>query len=239
MTRGLSHSDVLRARMHVTCGCLSDAYRRLWAHPDVGRLVTEFLILHHQIVRASVPLMEAAHTVASARAEADPVSFALIPYLARHVDEERAHDEWLLEDLETAGIAPRDVLGRIPAPTVAALVGAQYYWIHHHHPAALLGYMRLLEGNPPSSAHIEMLQEKSGLPDAAFRTYRLHGELDPNHGREMDEFLDSVPLAERHGLLIWISASHTARTLAHCLADLEPVDLPSSRSESPRIRHSR
>ena len=40
-------------------------------------------------------------------------------------------------------------IARPPAPAVAALVGAQYYWVLHHHPVALLGYIGLLEGYPP------------------------------------------------------------------------------------------
>ena len=38
--------------------------------------------------------------------------------------------------------------------TAAALVGAQYYWIRHVHPVALLGYVMLLEGYPPSAGTV-------------------------------------------------------------------------------------
>ena len=29
----------------------------------------------------------------------------------------------------------------MPSPAVAALVGSQYYWLLHHHPVALLGFV--------------------------------------------------------------------------------------------------
>jgi hypothetical protein len=185
------------------------------------------MILMHQIVRASVPLMKLAAAEASRKAGADPVCALLESYLHRHSVEEEDHDLWILQDLATIGIGARDVVSLIPSPQVAALVGAQYYWIHHHHPVALLGYVRLLEGSPPSGTHVDRLQEQSGLPGTLFRTYRLHGELDPNHLRELDSFIDSLPLSDDQGTLIWISASHTARMLARCLEELErtPVEL--------------
>lgn len=74
----------------------------------------------------------------------------LATYLERHVDEERQHDDWLLEDLAELGVAREDVWGRIPSPNIAALVGSQYYWMRHYHPVALLGYIAVLEGRPPS-----------------------------------------------------------------------------------------
>jgi hypothetical protein len=68
-----------------------------------------------------------------------------MPYLERHIEEERHHDEWTLDDLAAVGIEPAQTLAIRPTANVAALVGAQYYWILHHHPVALLGYMATLE----------------------------------------------------------------------------------------------
>ena len=70
-----------------------------------------------------------------------------------------------------------DVLARPPSPTVAALVGSQYYWIFHFHPVALLGYIAVLEGYPPSMAMIDQLEAGTGYPREAFRTMIAHAEL--------------------------------------------------------------
>ena len=51
---------------------------------------------------------------------------------------------------------------RPPSPTVAALVGAQYYWIEHVHPVGLLGYVLLLEGWPPTPETVEELRRRTG-----------------------------------------------------------------------------
>lgn len=216
-----SHSQLLGERMQIPCGYLFATFHRFWRHPELGGLLPAFLILMHQIVRASMPLMNVARSLAVERANVDEVCRDLAGYLAVHIEEERHHDDWVLEDLEAIGKSRRDVIGQVPSANVAALVGAQYYWIQHHHPVALLGYIRLLEGNPPSDAHIRGLQQRSGLPDAFFRTYRLHGDLDPNHVQQLDLFLDSLPLSEWQGQLIWISSSHTASALAACLEEIE------------------
>jgi len=218
---GPSNSELLQRTTEITCSPLYSAYSRFWANHDLDRLAVAFLILMHQLVRASVPLMEVARRVADERAESDPVCRGIALYMTRHIEEERDHDRWLLDDLEAAAIERETVLQMVPSPTVASLVGAQYYWIHHHHPVALLGYIRLLEGNPPSADHVERLKELTHLPDDAFRTYRLHGELDPLHLREFDEMLDALPLSRSQLALVGTSATHTAHFLARCLDQLE------------------
>jgi hypothetical protein len=217
-----SNGGVLHAGLEPARERLYTAYRRLWSRPDIGLLVLDFLVLMHQIVRASVPLMNAARAAAIERRRNDRVQRMFARYLGKHIAEERHHDTWLIDDLESAGLPRQAVIECVPSRMTASLVGAQYYWIAHHDPVALLGYMRVLEGNPPSMAHIDRLQRQSGLPMSAFRTYRMHGELDPNHRRELDLFIDSLPLTGFQADLILESASHTASTLAVCIDALEP-----------------
>ena len=86
----------------------------------------------------------------------------------------------------------------MPSPSVAGLVGSQYYWIHHYHPVAFLGYVALMEGYPPTPELIDELIERSGHPREAFRTYLEHAELDPGHRDHLDRTLDSLPLEREH-----------------------------------------
>jgi len=217
-----SNSKLVGDRMDVTCGRLYATYARFWQQPALETVVPAFFILMHQIVRASVPLMESARSLCVGR-DADAVARPLSRYLAVHIGEERHHDDWLLDDLAAAGVPKDDVREAIPSRSVASLVGAQYYWVRHCHPVAIVGYMRVLEGNPPSDAHIDRLRHESGLPGDAFRTYRLHGSADPGHRDDLDALLDTLPLSESQLHLIWLSAFHTAETLADCLDDLRPA----------------
>jgi hypothetical protein len=134
---------------------------RLCLHDRVRELYPAYLVLSHGIIRASVPLMAAARERARELA-GDPVAAAVADYCGRHIEEELGHDDWLLEDLAFLGVDPEDVRTRPPSPTVAALVGAQYYWIRHVHPVGLLGYVLLLEGWPPTPATVDELRRRTG-----------------------------------------------------------------------------
>src|SRR5207244_9453749 len=95
---------------------LLDASRRFLTHPRIAAVYPEYLIAVHCAVRASVPVMEAARDRAEAMAETDPVAAGLTGYLERHIEEERGHDLWLLEDLECLGVRRGTGLARVPSP---------------------------------------------------------------------------------------------------------------------------
>ena len=194
------------------------AYTALVEHPRLGELWPEYLILQHQIIRATVPLTETA--LARSHELDDPLAAPLARYLEEHVDEELGHDETLLGDLEILGVDRATVLERIPSPAVAGLVGSQYYWILHYHPVAFLGYVALMEGYPPTPELIEELVERTGHPSAAFRTYIEHGELDPGHRDRLDRTIDTLPLDESHEVAMGISAIATAALAASSLEEL-------------------
>jgi len=194
------------------------AYEALLQDPRLRELWPEYLILQHQIIRATVPLTEAA--VAQARELNEPLAEPLARYLEEHVDEELDHDETLLGDLDLLGVDRATVLERMPSPAVAALVGSQYYWILHYHPVAFLGYVALMEGYPPTPELIETLIDKTGYPREAFRTYIEHGELDPGHRDHLDRTVDSLPLAAWHESALGVSAISTAGLAARGLEEL-------------------
>lgn len=215
-----TNSAIVRSKLELLDRPVDAVYQEFWAGPDPRARHLAFSIQLHQIMRASLPLMEATRACAAGRAAADPVCAAVAGYLGEHIEEERDHDLWLLEDLEAAGVPRSDVLGRVPSPRVASLVGAHYYWALHHHPVALLGYVAVLEGSPPSQSFFDRLRDESGLPEAAFRTMRKHGELDPGHKDDLDRFLDSLPLTADHHRLLGVTLVHTTSALGACIREL-------------------
>lgn len=224
MARGQvnSNSEILNAKVQLAAGALHGASERIWGHPSAGLIFISYLVLMHQIVRASVPLMELARDHAKQRRQSDPVCPELEDYLTHHIDEEQSHDQWTLDDLEACGLTQSAVVHRVPPPEVAALVGAQYYWIRHHHPVALLGYIAVLEGYPAADDAVPRLEAVTGLPKQAFRTYGHHVEIDPGHCADLDRVLDRLPLSSELNGLIGVSALHSCRMLAACLDRLEP-----------------
>jgi len=214
------NAERLRGALGLVSGEAVRATARLLGHPRIRELYPEYLVTLHGVVRASVPLMETARERALALAPVDPVAAGLAGYLAEHIDEERDHDEWLLDDLEVVGVARATVLARIPSPTVARAVGAQYYWVLHHHPVMLLGWIGLLEGYPPQSSTIDALQTRTGWPPDAFRTLRAHTELDQEHGDELFEALDRLPLTEDQSAAIGLNAMTSLRLLATAIDEV-------------------
>jgi heme oxygenase-like protein len=216
---GATASVRLRRKIALAIGPFSAACTALVEHPRLSELWPKYLVLQHEIIRATVPLTEAASERARALADTDALAAQLAPYLDEHVDEERHHDDSLLDDLEVLGIDRASVLERMPSPAVATLVGSQYYWLFHYHPLTLLGFIALMEGYPPTPELVEMLIERTGYPPEAFRTFSEHAELDPHHRAHLDETLDSLPLTRRHETILAVSATSTAVLAARALEE--------------------
>jgi hypothetical protein len=161
-------------------------------------MIVTYLTFLHQVVRASVPLMEAA--LAQCTLRPGSLHRDLGSFLERHIHDEQAHDAWLLADLAVAGLTAEEVLNRRPSPSVAEMVGAQYYYAFHVDPIAILGYMCALECFPPSGPFVAEVEQRSGLPSAAFRTLREHSVVDLEHGRQLLELVDCLrfPSTEFH-----------------------------------------
>jgi hypothetical protein len=155
----------------------------------------EYLLTLHSITRATVPLMQAAEQ-ACLCSEDDPLSAILAKYYHRHAREESRHDDWFLADLGATGTGKKEVLSRKPTTEVAELVGSQYYWIHHGHPVALMGYLSFMEGYPPQRSQIADWTITTGYPSAAFRALTKHSSLDKYHKAALYKILDSLPLKE-------------------------------------------
>lgn len=206
----------MRRQLAAAVGPLSEACTALVEHPRLREVWPEYLVLQHQIIRATVPLTEAALTRAR-ELQAEPL---LVSYLEEHVGEEIAHDDVLLDDLEVLGLGRDEVLARMPPASVATLVGAQYYWIHHHHPVAFLGYVALMEGYPPTPELIETLTKRTGFAPESFRTFAEHAELDPGHRDHLDSTLDELPLTAEDESAIVTSASTTAILAARAVSEI-------------------
>ena len=210
-------SGVLGAKLALAAPCVDAAAGLLWRPAGLRQRYLRYLAAMYPLVLASVPLLERA-----ARRCADlggPSTRQLADYYARHAEEERGHDVWLLDDLAAAG-AGAGAAEAAPPFAVAELAGAQYYRIEHGHPAALLGYMAVLEGNAPAPWLADRLAGATGLPEGAFRTVREHAELDAGHLDDLYRVLDALPLTPGQQAAVSLSALHTANLLTRLFLSL-------------------
>ena len=215
----LSNSHCLRRKIALLEPGLLEASGAVWLHPRLRDLYPEFLFTVHCITRATAPSMHAAAKRALELADSDPVAAAIAEYLEEHAHEETGHDLWTLDDLKMLGVSPESVLKRVPSPTVAALVGSQYYWIHHFHPVAYLSYVAVLEG-PQTLEFLESVVERTGLPREALSTHFLHAKLDPHHVKAFDEFVDALPLTAEHHEILGVNAIATVALLQEVFTEL-------------------
>lgn len=124
-------------------------------------------------------------------------------YFEAHLLEEIGHEAWLAEDLE--------VLEDKVDWAAVTLAGSQYYLINYVHPAALLGYMLVLEGTPIKLTQLVELEKLHGKK--LFRTLRYHAEHDIDHAWELMKIIDKSPFQD----LIRDNALRTA----HCISAVQ------------------
>jgi len=198
---------------------MDDVAEKLWNHPQLREIYPEFLFRNHSVIRSSVPLMKAAAEACEKTRTRDPLSPGMLSYFEKHIPEETGHDDWVLDDLELLGFRREDILQRLPSPSAAALAGAQYYWIRHVHPVALLGFIAVLEGTPPDVKFFEETADRINVPRRAFSNLLLHGKLDPQHRDDLDRTLDALPLSERDHALMGVSAFQTVNLLTRVAAE--------------------
>jgi pyrroloquinoline quinone (PQQ) biosynthesis protein C len=214
----LSDADRLRVKIEFVKPELLGASYLLFNDSRVRPLYRDYLVACHGILRATTPLLETARREALARADA--AAQVLAAYLEKHIEEEAGEDEWALQDLEALGVDPSAVLARVPSANVARLVGAQYYWVLHVDPVAVLGYLAALERDPTSLEFIDDLVRRTGYDRSAFRTLIAHAERDPDHARELDELLDSIELTSAQWDLVTLSAMASVQQLARVFDDI-------------------
>jgi hypothetical protein len=161
--------------------------------------VPKWFLMLYQICRATVPVFQHAHrALGELRGSFDA---ALLSLYAAKIEEERGHDEMMLEDLRRVGVLPLEAKAAPVNPFIAEMVGRQYYLSDVVHPAALLGFAGLLEGFPPTHEQIEAIQAASGYPSEAFSTLRLHAASDVEHRKDVVAMLDQVPPGLRNEIL--------------------------------------
>lgn len=213
-----SRSRRLRSTLSLTRSRLTELISEVWFHPRLGELYPEFLFACYGVTTASAPAMTAAAEQCE-RLGNDPLRDPLRDYYLEHAEEEREHGEWLLSDLASLGIDRNRALDRLPYPSAAALVGSQYYWIRHVHPAAYLGYIAVLE-SPTDANFLREVSDRTGIPLASMSCHLRHAELDPGHVAEFDAALDVFPLTRQQEELVALSALSTIRHLEYFFTEV-------------------
>lgn len=205
-------SDRLEGKLDLVKPSLQEAAHRLWNVTDAREIYPLYLEQMHMVVRSGVSLMQTAVNMARKLPQDCAIKTPLINYLEKHIDEEKGHDVWLLEDYEATGNDPDCLISKIPSSHVANMAGAQYYWIIHHHPVMVMGHLAALELNHPPAGFSTYLAQLTGYPTDAFRAIARHEKLDLVHKKEILSLIDELDLTRQEEVAIGVSGLHTLQT---------------------------
>ena len=141
---------------------------------------------HH--VRHTVPLLQACKAALPER------NAWLRGPLDEYVEEERGHDEWILDDIRAAGGDAQAVRNGPPGHATEVMVAYAYDTIARRNPLGVFGRVHVLEGTSVSLALMaaDQIQKPLELPDAAFTYLRSHGMLDREHTAHFELLMNQV-----------------------------------------------
>lgn len=218
--RLLADTQAERAALHAV-PVIADAIRGVVSVPTYLAFLTE--AWHH--VRHTVPLLESCRAALPARLA------WMRPAFDEYVEEERGHDDWILDDIRAAGGDPQAVRRARPCPATELMVAYAYDGVARGNPVSFLGMVHVLEGTSVALALAAADRIQSGLrlPDTAFRYLRSHGTLDVGHTEHYASLVDALDdPADREAIV------HAARMFYRLYADVFrslPRALPAFRAD--------
>ena len=114
--------------------------------------------------------------------------------VARYIEDETGHEEWILSDIAACGGDPGAVRAAAPAPATELMVAYAYDYIARHNPVGFFGMVHVLEGTSQAIASqaAQVMQQGLGLPPEAFTYLTSHGALDQEHVRFFAGLMDCL-----------------------------------------------
>ncbi|MFO1132185.1 MAG: AMP-binding protein [Hyphomicrobiales bacterium] len=164
---------------------------------------------HH--VKHTAPLMEAA------RSALRPHQLWMSPALDEYIEEERGHEEWILDDITAAGGNSAKVRSGTPRPATEFMISYIYDYVTRINPAGLFGMVLVLEGTSIelASKGAAAIQSSLGLGDDCFHYLTSHGALDLEHMKFFEALMNKVTDKDDQAAII-----HVARRMYQLFAGL-------------------
>jgi pyrroloquinoline quinone (PQQ) biosynthesis protein C len=164
---------------------------------------------HH--VKHTVPLLMACGARLPERLE------WLREAVAEYIEEETGHQEWILADIAACGGDPETVRRAKPALPTELMVSYVYDRIARANPVSFFGMVNVLEGTSIALATraAGIIQQRLGLPDAAFTYLSSHGSLDQGHMKFFERLMDRLDDEEDREAVV-----HTAGVVYRLYGDV-------------------
>ena len=154
---------------------------------------------HH--VRHTVPLMMAC---GSRLSEGDAW---LRDAIADYIDEERGHEQWILDDIAAAGGDADAIRDGLPGPATELMVAYVYDYVNRRNPVGFFGMVHVLEGTSVALATqaARSLERTLALPSTAFRYLRSHGAVDEGHVRFFMDLMNRLQTQDDRAAVVHVA----------------------------------
>ena len=116
-------------------------------------------------------------------------------FLYDHMNEEKGHEEWVINDLDAMGVKVEQALAYQPSQYLLALNGYNYWSADRRHPCSVLGMMYTLEvvasvyGGPMTAAITDSLLLQG---DRGISFISSHATMDAEHMAELRVILNTL-----------------------------------------------
>lgn len=141
--------------------------------------------------------------------------------IAEYIEEEKGHEEWILNDVAAAGGDKEAARNATPNLETQVLVAYNYDYITRKNPVGFLGMVFMLESTSIQIANsgADALKKNLGLPQTAFTYLYSHGALDIEHLKFFEQLVNRITDPADQAAIIEV-AQNTFRLFANVLRSI-------------------
>lgn len=141
--------------------------------------------------------------------------------ISEYIEEEKGHEEWILNDVAAAGGDKEKARNATPNLETQVLVAYNYDYITRKNPVGFLGMVFMLESTSIQIANkgADAVKGNLGLPQTAFTYLYSHGALDIEHLKFFEDLVNKIDDPEDQAAIIEV-ANNTFRLFANVLRSI-------------------
>ncbi|AGH98803.1 AMP-binding protein [Micavibrio aeruginosavorus] len=141
--------------------------------------------------------------------------------ISEYIEEEKGHEEWILNDVAAAGGDKEEARNATPNLETQVLVAYNYDYIARQNPVGFLGMVFMLESTSIQIANkgADAVKGNLGLPQTAFTYLYSHGALDIEHLKFFEDLVNKIDDPEDQAAIIEV-ANNTFRLFANVLRSI-------------------
>ena len=141
--------------------------------------------------------------------------------ISEYIEEEKGHEEWILNDIAAAGGDKEKARHATPNLETEVLVAYNYDYLARKNPVGFLGMVFMLESTSTQIANngADAVMKNLNLPKSAFSYLYSHGALDIEHLKFFEELVNKIDDPEDQAAIIEV-ANNTFRLFGNLMGSI-------------------